>query len=330
MTYSFRPAASFTDRKGCFVALTGTTNSGKTYSALELATGLAGDKRIAVADTEGGRTLHLKKYFDFDALIMSPPFRPENFSRVAEDAEQQGFGCLLIDSYSQEWAGIGGVLDWQESDLEEMVKRALARRDENRPDWKIREAMKMASWIKPKSRHKASVLSFLTRRIPIIFSIRGEESVKPAENGGKPIKIYKSICDKMFPFELTVAFRLAQDRKGYIDLSDPTSWKMEGDHQAIFRDGDRITREHGAKLAAWARGETANGQCNLAPTSSKQMTDEDYANDVIAKLEASTSVQELDAVVAANPKIGHCSKQIIDMVQTVYLGVKHGLQRGAA
>lgn len=37
-----------------------------------------------------------------------------------------------------------------------------------------------------------------------------------------------------------------------IDLSDPTSWKMEGAHQAIFRDGDLLSEEHGAKLAQWA------------------------------------------------------------------------------
>lgn len=241
---TFRPANQIRDRIGVFVALTGTTNSGKSYSALALARGIAGPGgRVAVVDTEGGRTLHLKDQFDFDAIVMSPPFRPERFSELAQTAEQEGYSCLLIDSFSQEWVGIGGVLSWHDEELTRMAG----------DDFKARERMKMAAWIKPKSAHKAMVNSFLQRRIPIVFSIRGEASVKPVP-GGQPEKIYKSLTDRNFPFEMTLAFRLDPARKGYIDLSDPTTWKMEGAHREIFQDGDRLSPEHGAKLAAWASG----------------------------------------------------------------------------
>lgn len=242
---TFKPAASFTERAGLFVSLTGSTNSGKTFSALRLARGIAGPEgKIAVIDTEGGRTLHLKEQFAFDVSLMDPPFRPERFSEAALAAEQAGYDVLLIDSFSMEWVGLGGVLDWQGQELQRMAG----------DDWKKQERMKMASWIKPKTAHKAMVYSLLQRRIPIIFSIRGEETVKPGEAGEKPTKTFKSITNSQFPFEVTVSFRLASDRKGYIDLSDPKSWKMEGAHRAIFRDGDRISEEHGQALAAWARG----------------------------------------------------------------------------
>ena len=102
------------------------------------------------------------------------------------------------------------------------------------------------------------VHSVLQRRIPIVFSIRGEESVKPVP-GGQPEKIYKSLTDKNLPFEMTIAFRLDPARKGYIDLSDAATWKMEGAHREIFRDGDRLSAEHGAKLAAWASGLSIGG-----------------------------------------------------------------------
>jgi hypothetical protein len=242
-SFSFRPAKSFAERAGLFVGLVGGTNSGKTYSALRLARGIAGPQgKIAVLDTEGGRTLHLKDDFEFDVKVMEPPFRPQSFADAAEAAEEAGYDCLLIDSFSMEWVG---VLEWQEAELQRMAG----------DDWKKRERVKMASWIKPKMAHKAMVYSFLQRRIPIIFSIRGEETVKPGEGGEKPTKIFKAICNQQFPFEITVSFRLASDRKGYIDLSDPKSWKMEGAHAAIFRDGDRLSEEHGAALAAWAKGE---------------------------------------------------------------------------
>lgn len=246
MSFTFAPAASFTERAGLFVSLTGGTNSGKTFSALRLARGIAGPGgKVAVLDTEGGRTLHLKEAFAFDANVMDPPFRPERFAQAALAAEQAGYDALVIDSFSMEWVGLGGVLDWQGQELQRMAG----------DDFRKQERMKMASWIKPKTAHKAMVYSLLQRRIPIIFSIRGEESVKPGESGEKPTKIFKSICNSQFPYEVTVSFRLETERKGYVDLSDPRSYKMEGAHEGIFRNGDRISEEHGAALAAWARGE---------------------------------------------------------------------------
>lgn len=246
MTFIFKPAKEFKERAGLFVSLTGGTNSGKTYSGLNLARGIAGPAgKIAVLDTEGGRTLHLKDEFGFDANVMDPPFRPDRFAEAAKSAEDAGYDVLLIDSFSMEWVGIGGVLDWQAQELLRMAG----------DDYRKQERMKMASWIKPKTAHKAMVYSFLQRKMPIIFSIRGEETIKPGENpGDKPTKLFKSVTNASFPYEVTVSFRLASDRKGYIDLSDPKSWKMEGAHRAIFRDGDRLSEEHGAALAEWARG----------------------------------------------------------------------------
>jgi hypothetical protein len=241
--YEFRPAASFTDRHGLFVALVGGTNSGKTFSALRLARGIAGPKgKIAVADTEGGRTLHLKNDFDFDVLMMSPPHRPQHYADLARDAEQKGYDCLLIDSFSAEWAGMGGVLSWADDEATRLAGDDQAKR----------ERVKGATWIRPKSAHKAMVYSFLERRMPIIFSIRGEETFVPPNT-----KLFKPVCNKAFLFEVTVSFRLATDRKGFIDLSDPQSYKMEGAHRGIFKDGEQLAESHGAALAAWARGGTA-------------------------------------------------------------------------
>ncbi len=145
MTFQFVPAQQFTERAGLFVALVGGTNAGKTFSALRLARGIAGPKgKLAVLDTEGGRTLHLKRDFDFDANVMEAPFRPERFAQAAEAAEQAGYDVLLIDSFSMEWAGVGGVLDWQAAELQRMAG----------DDFGKRERMKMAAWIKPKMAHK--------------------------------------------------------------------------------------------------------------------------------------------------------------------------------
>ncbi len=246
--YTFRPANTFTDRHGLFVGLVGSTNSGKTYSALRLARGIAGPKgKIAVADTEAGRTLHLKKDFAFDVLLIDPPHRPSKYAEVARAAEEAGYDVLVIDSFSAEWAGVGGVLEWREEEAQRMAKG-----DESKL-----ERVRGAAWIKPKSEHKLMVQSFLGRRIPIIFSIRGEESFKPPNE-----KFFKAICNQGFLFEVTVSFRLAADRKGVIDLSDEKTFKMEGAHRAIFRDGEQLAEKHGEALAAWSRG---GGASKAAP-----------------------------------------------------------------
>lgn len=289
MSFTFRPASGFTERHGLFVALVGGTNSGKTYSALRLARGIAGPKgKIAVLDTEGGRTLHLKDQFAFDVSMMDPPFRPARFAEAARDAEAAGYDCLVIDSFSMEWVGLGGVLEWHGQELDRMAG----------DDHRKRERVKMAAWIKPKSAHKEMVFSFLQRRMPVIFSIRGEETVKPGEAGEKPSKLFKAVCNQAFLFEVTVSFRLATERKGIIDLSDPSSWKMEGAHRDIFRDGEQLSEAHGERLAAWAKGGSVPPPApELQPTPALPPKVAAARDALIARFRAAATVQDVFAVI---------------------------------
>jgi hypothetical protein len=209
-----------------------------------------------VLDTEGGRTLHYREAFDFDVMMLEPPHRPERYLEAARAAQDAGYGALVIDSFSSEWRGVGGVLDWMDEELEAAVERQRANAEER--GWKFDEQRarftnRMAASIRPKMAHKLMVAGFLGLRIPIIFSIRGEMTLDPDTKKEK----FKAQCSPSFLFEVTVSFRLASDRKGIIDLSDPSGWKMEGAHRGIFRDGDQLSEEHGAALAAWARGEGA-------------------------------------------------------------------------
>lgn len=270
MTFSFRPARR--EQAGLFISLAGGTNSGKTYSALRLAKGIAGPGgKIAAIDTEAGRMSHYAGDFAFEVVDMQPPFRPERFTEAAADAEAAGYSVLVIDSFSMEWVGPGGVLDWQEQEYQRMGAK---------------DSVKLASWIKPKMAHKAMIYSFLQRRIPIVFALRAEEK---ASKDGRDVKSeWRPICNKAFPFELTVSFMLSAGRKGVIDLSMP--WKMEKDHEAIFHDGDLISEEHGAKLAEWARGHSYTPP--PAPDRAQQLAD-----DLIARFDAAPDGPSLFALI---------------------------------
>lgn len=252
-SHDFIPASEYKERHGLFIALVGGTNSGKSWSALRLATGIANaqGKRVAALDTEGGRLLHLRNHFDFDVRVLEPPHRPFRYLEIAQSAQAKGYGCLVIDSFSMEWRGPGGKLEWNDEELEKFVARRKA--DAEAKGWsfdeaKTRLAGKAAASIEPSMSHKAMEFGFLQLRMPIIFAIRGAKTYDP----DKREAVFKAQCRQDFLFDVTVSFRLAQDKKGIIDLTDAKAWKMEGDHAAIFKDGEQLSERHGELVNAWA------------------------------------------------------------------------------
>ena len=90
-------------------AACGAKGSGKTYSALRVATGLAKEcgSRIAFLDTENGRARYYADEFDFDYMQLEDPFTPEKYMEAidaAVDCKANGTGAtapsviLMIES----------------------------------------------------------------------------------------------------------------------------------------------------------------------------------------------------------------------------------------
>ena len=88
------------------LAVTGASGSGKTFSSLRLAKGLADGKKVAVIDTENGSASLYSDRFDFDTLDLSPPFTHDKFIQAISAAEGAGYEVLVIDSASHIWEGI--------------------------------------------------------------------------------------------------------------------------------------------------------------------------------------------------------------------------------
>ena len=113
------------------------------------------------------------------------------------------------------WAGEGGMLEWQEEELDRMAG----------DDWKKREACRMASWIKPKMQHKAFVQRLLQLRAHLILCFRAEEKVEMVKDDNGKTRIvpkrsttgldgWMPVCEKSLPYELTVSFLLMPDNPG--------------------------------------------------------------------------------------------------------------------
>lgn len=99
------------DAKGR-LALLGPAGSGKTYSALKIATAMLKDtgKRIFLLDTEHESASKYADLFDFDT------FAPDSFDpQVYIDAirkTESAYGVIILDSLSHAWAGKGGLLEF--------------------------------------------------------------------------------------------------------------------------------------------------------------------------------------------------------------------------
>jgi AAA domain len=272
MAFSFRPAVR--ESVSLLIGLSGGTGSGKTYSAMRLAHGIAGDAPFAVIDTEAGRAKHYADQFRFDHGDLTPPFTPERYADAIAAADTAKYPVIVVDSTSHEWAGEGGILDWQEHELDRMAG----------DDWKKREACKMAAWIKPKMSHKQMVQRLLQVRAHLILCFRAEPKIEMVRGADGKMEIREKqslvglhgwipIAEKNLPYELTASFLLLADRPGI-----PQPIKLQAQHRDLFPLDAPITEDAGARLAAWARGD--------APPEI----------DWLAKIYGATTLQDLRAV----------------------------------
>lgn len=247
MTFQFKPAIR--ESVGLLIGLSGGTGSGKTYTAMRLAAGISRDRPFAVIDSEAGRAKHYAEQFRFDHGDLKPPFRPDAYVEAIEAADKIGYPVIVVDSTSHVWAGDGGVLDWQEDELDRMAG----------DDWKKREACKMAAWIKPKTSHKRMVARLLQVRAHLILCFRAEEKVEIIKEDGKTKIVPKRsltgldgwmpVCEKNLPFEMTASFLLTADAPGI-----PKPIKLQQQHRALFPLDKQINEESGRRIAEWAAG----------------------------------------------------------------------------
>lgn len=90
------------------LALNGPSKTGKTYSALAIASGLG--ERVAVIDSERGRALLYADLFEFDHVELED-HHPANYMKAIFAADQMGYDVLVIDSFSHAWCGKNGALE---------------------------------------------------------------------------------------------------------------------------------------------------------------------------------------------------------------------------
>jgi hypothetical protein len=260
MTISFRPGIR--EAVGTITGLAGASGSGKTMTALLYAAGLAQGRKFAVIDTEARRALHYADHQAlrdaakaaglpddqpvFDHADLGPPFTPDRYREAIEQASQAGYPVIVIDSFSHEYEGDGGIMEWAEQEEANGVRSP-------------------GNWKKPKTAHKKLVSRLLQLRAHLVVCMRAEEKMElrqetdertgrkktvviPAEQ--RPLQErWHPICEKRFPYELTASFLLLPGNPGV-----PVPLKLQDQHKPFFPTDRPISADAGRQMAEWAGG----------------------------------------------------------------------------
>ena len=281
MSYEFRPAKL--EGVGLFLAIAGSSRTGKTYTALRLARGIAGPNgKIAAIDTEGKRMSHYSKEFAFDVFNMKSPFSPGRFAEAAKGAEAAGYDALVIDSFSLEWSGVGGVTDTYD--------HLFAEAGFNQKQSDI-------CWARAKKPHKAMMNELIQCTLPIIFCLRANEV--PIHLGGG----WKVDQDKRFLYEWTVSLTLHPDTPGMprydlIDAKKKPLWKVQEQHRHLFPEGKLIDEEAGAALQAWRNSPDARSIGSAAVTTERRLTAAEWLDDLRDSLASCESADAVEGISA--------------------------------
>lgn len=156
------------------IALIGPAGSGKSLSALKIASALGA--RIAVICAERGSALkHAGKGIPFDILQLGS-FAPALYCEAIESA--QGYDVLIIDGLSQAWAGVGGAL--------EMVD-TIAKRSQSRNSF--------FAWREVTPEHNRLVDTMLScpQHLLATLRVKTEYVVEDVERDGKATKVPRKI-----------------------------------------------------------------------------------------------------------------------------------------
>lgn len=233
------------EREGARLVLgiAGVSGSGKTYSALQMAWGLANynSQKVGLLCTENRRgrlysdTLvdSKGKVHKFKVIDMPPPYSPQRYIEAIQAFADFGVEVIVIDSVSHEWEGQGGCED---------IAHAGSPRN--------------PKWNDAKREHKSFMNAMLQSPAHIIACLRAREKVKLEKRDGKTEYIPQGVMaiqEKNFTFELTASLMMWNGGKSREILKCPSELVPIFGNPGEWADG-YLTHEHGKMLRDWVDG----------------------------------------------------------------------------
>ena len=259
------------------VLLGGSSGSGKTYSALRLATGLAKKcgSGIAAIDTEAGRIRYYANEFDFSDMQLTEPFTPEKYIEAINEAVSSGFKVLIIDSISHEWNYCVDIHDKMPGN-----------------SW--------TNWSKVTPRHDAFMEKILQAPIHIIATVRGKDEYVLEEKNGKqtPKKVGLGFKQRDgVEYNYTATFNIAQDTH-IAEATKDNTHIFEGRYEVL-------TEKDGEALYDWAN----TGEDFAFNISKAQQDIINLATELGGSKDPDVTKATIDILGEANPK--NCTDEVL-------------------
>lgn len=306
--FTIKPAAPINER--LLIAIAGPQASGKTTSALRLATGIvqATGGKICFIDTENKRALQYASAFNFNHLELDPPFSPERYDEAIKFAQANGYGegdVIIIDSMSHEHEGPGGVLEIH---------------DEYMKSKNYNQKFNMLGWNHAKKGRKR-LISYTLQRTPchIIMCFRAKQGLKEAQVNGKTQYVNTGLeaigADEYF-YEMKISLILPQGSMGKPDWSEKASrineFGTEMPVTKLLRATEQISEATGKALAENSMSSAAEKKDPIKVKAEELLAD-------LRKCEDAGSLQaEMDASQSILDEIKESSQSAYDFILKQY------------
>lgn len=223
------------------LGIAGISGSGKTYSALQLAWGLAnGDaSKVGMLDAENRRgSLYsdiLKdkktgKSHQFLIGDLDAPFSPQRYIDAIMEFQAAGVEVLVIDSVSHEWNGLGGVLAIVDS-FEKSVH----------------------GWKRAKPEHKRFMNTMLQCDMHIIVCIRASNKTDWKDPKNPKTLGILPVQQEEFMFEMTASMMMWNGGKSREVMKCPEDLVPIFGETGGLTEGF-LTARHGLSIRKWVDG----------------------------------------------------------------------------
>ncbi len=223
------------------VNIAGISGSGKTFTALQLAFGMANydASKVGFIDTENKRgslyanaltsptTGEVQQFYIGD---LEPPFTPQRYSDAILEFQKAGVEVLVIDSVTHEYEGTGGVLE-----MREPLPGKSGKRDNI-----------------AKAEHKKFMNTLLQSNMHVINCVRSREKVSIEKKNGETVYTSLGVLpvqEKNFMFEATASMQMWNEGMAQEVLKCPAELRA-----ILGRQEGYITAADGAALRAWVDG----------------------------------------------------------------------------
>lgn len=251
MTRSFEDYEAKRSRVPLMIGLYGASGSGKTFSALRLASGIqrvtGGD--IYVIDTEARRALHYADRFKFRHVPFGAPFGPLDYLEAINYCANKGAKIVVVDSSSHEHEGPGGVLEMHQKEVERLSGGNAAKA----------EKVKMLAWAKPKAERRRLINTILQLPVSSIFCFRAKEKIKIVPGKDPQTLGFMPIAGEEFIYEMTTTCLLMPNAGGIPSWypkedGEKTMIKLPEQFRQLFADSVPLSEDLGESFAKWAEG----------------------------------------------------------------------------